>query len=143
MVAVGLWAAQRNGNAIWLIPLTFVSVMGSVLGVSAIDFPFLEQGIIASVLILGVFITAAVRLPLIASTVIVGLFALFHGHAHGAEMPNTVSGLTYAIGFITGTSFLHLAGIGLWISIQRLNNATLLRYAGGAITACGVALCFA
>src|SRR5438552_13637461 len=87
MVAVGLWAAQRGGRSIWLVPVTFVIVMalGGVLGAAGIALPWVERGIIASVLVLGVLIAAAVRLPLAAATLLVGLFALFHGHAHGAE----------------------------------------------------------
>ena len=89
MVAVGLWAAQMGGRAIWAVPLTFVTVMafGGLLGMMHVDVPFIETGIVVSVLTLGVFIAAAVRLPLIASIIVVGLFAICHGHAHGAEMP--------------------------------------------------------
>ncbi|MEO6054363.1 MAG: HupE/UreJ family protein, partial [Chthoniobacterales bacterium] len=102
MLAVGLWAAQMGGRAIWAVPLTFVSVMavGGMLGMSGIALPFTEQGIILSVLTLGVLIAASARLPLVASMIIVGLFAIFHGHAHGAEMPETASGVLYAGGFI-------------------------------------------
>src|SRR5581483_9875318 len=93
MVAVGLWAAQRGGRALWLVPATFVFVMivGGVFGMGHAGIPCVEQGIAASVLILGILITAAIRLPLAASAAIVGLFALFHGYAHGAEMPETAS----------------------------------------------------
>ena len=91
MVAVGLWAAQLGGRAKWLVPASFISVMaiGGALGMAGMPLPFAEQGIFASVLILGVLIAAAVRLPLAASMAIVGLFALCHGHAHGLEMPTT------------------------------------------------------
>lgn len=143
MIAVGLWAAQRGGRALWLVPLTFVSVMavGGMLGMASIQLPMVEAGIIASVLILGVLIAAAVRLPLMASTLIVGTFALFHGFAHGAEMPETASGLNYALGFITATTELHLCGIGLGIFAKRFTSENLIRHAGGAITACGLYLC--
>lgn len=143
MVAVGLWAAQRGGKAIWLVPLTFVSVMalGGWLGMMGHSLPFVEQGIVASVLILGVLIAAAIRLPLVVSVLIVGLFAIFHGHAHGAEMPDTASGLLYGLGFIFSTLLLHLCGIGLGLSAQRFGTPQLVRYAGGAIIACGLYLC--
>src|ERR1035437_488964 len=97
MIAVGLWAAQRSGRAIWIVPLTFVSVMalGGLLGMNGVRVPLVEQGIAASVLVLGLLIAAAVRLPLAASVLVVGIFAVFHGYAHGAEMPPTASGLTY------------------------------------------------
>jgi urease accessory protein len=90
MIAVGLWAAQRGDRALWLVPLVFVLAMtiGGILGMAAISLPFVEPGIAASVLVLGILIAAAVRLPLIASVLLVGLFALFHGHAHGSEMPS-------------------------------------------------------
>ncbi|HEY2882604.1 MAG TPA: HupE/UreJ family protein [Pirellulales bacterium] len=145
MVAVGLWAAQRGGRAIWLVPLTFVSVMalGGWLGMIGRSMPFVEQGIVASVLILGLLIAAAVRLPLVVSVLIVGLFALFHGHAHGAEMPDTASGLLYGLGFIFSTLLLHLVGICLGFSAQKFGTPRLVRYAGAAIVVCGVYLCCA
>lgn len=145
MVAVGLWAAQRGGRALWFVPLTFVSFMmlGGILGMDGINVPYVEQGIAASVLVLGIFIAAAVRLPLVASMVIVGLFALFHGYAHGAEMPESASGFAYGIGFVVATTSLHLCGIALGITTQRFTLAQMVRYLGGGIAACGVYLCFA
>ena len=144
MVAVGLWAAQRGGRALWLVPLVFVSVMtiGGILGMTGVQLPMVETGIVASVLILGVFIAAAVRLPLVVSALIVGIFALFHGFAHGAEMPDTASGLNYALGFVLATACLHLCGIGLGLFAKEFALANWIRCAGGAITACGVYLCF-
>ncbi len=87
MIAVGLWAAQRGGRAIWLVPLTFVLVMtlGGALGMSGLAIPFVEQGIVLSVVVLGVFVAAAVHLPLPISACIVGLFALVHGYAHARK----------------------------------------------------------
>jgi urease accessory protein len=145
MVAVGLWAVQRGGRALWLVPTTFVSIMifGGILGMGHAGIPYIEQGIAASVLVLGLLIAGAVRLPLTASAAIVGLFALFHGYAHGAEMPATASGLAYGIGFVIATASLHLCGIGLGLLAKRYASANLIRYAGGAIAACGVYLCFA
>ncbi len=145
MVAVGLWAAQRSGRALWLVPLTFVSVMviGGILGMGGVNVPYVEQGIAASVLVLGIFIAAAVRLPVAASMVIVGLFALFHGYAHGAEMPGGATGFVYGIGFVVATASLHLCGIVLGIATQRLASAQVVRYLGGGMAACGVYLCFA
>src|SRR5579883_978366 len=101
MVAVGLWAAQLGGRSLWAVPATFVGVMsvGGMLGLLGVPLPMVEAGILASVLILGLFIATAVRLPLAASMLLVGAFALFHGHAHGTEIPATASGLTYGLGF--------------------------------------------
>jgi urease accessory protein len=86
-------------------------------------------------------IAAAVRLPLVASMILVGLFALFHGHAHGAEMPETAAGLAYGLGFIMATACLHGVGIGLGLAAQRFGASRLVRYTGGAIALCGVYLC--
>lgn len=139
MVAVGLWAAQMGGRAIWAVPLTFVSVMalGGALGMLGFHVPFVETGIVISVLALGVLIAASVHLPLAVSIVVVGLFAIFHGHAHGAEMPETSSGFGYAAGFIIATAFLHACGIGLGIAIEKLASPAVVRFAGIAIVLCG------
>ncbi len=140
MIAVGLWAAQMGGRAIWAVPLTFVSVMalGGIIGMAGLHLPFVETGILLSVLLLGVLITASVRLPLAASIVMVALFAIFHGHAHGAEMPANASGFAYAAGFIFATAMLHLCGIGLGIGMQKLARPQVVRFAGAAIVLCGV-----
>ena len=145
MAAVGLWAAQRGGRALWAVPLAFVSVMtlGAVVGMSGHVLPFAEQGIAASVLILGLLIAAAKQLPLAASIVLVGTFALFHGYAHGAEMPVSASGLTYGLGFVAATAGLHLLGISLGLTARKLATEKIVRYAGGAIAACGLYLVFA
>lgn len=145
MVAVGLWAVQLGGRAVWTVPLTFVSVMtlGAVLGMSGIALPFVETGILASVLILGVLIAASVRMPLAASAVIVGVFALVHGNAHGAEMPVNASGLVYALGFVSVTALLHLTGIGWGLAMKHFATKTVVRYTGGSIAALGVYLCLA
>jgi len=142
MLAVGLWATQLGGRAKWLVPASFVSVMalGGALGMAGVPMPFAEQGILASVMILGVLIAAAIRLPLTASMAIVGLFALCHGHAHGLEMPATAQGLTYGVGFILATALLHTAGIGLGMAIQRFAAAQWVRATGVAICACSVLL---
>ncbi len=145
MVAVGLWAAQRGGRAVWLVPLTFVSVMavGGFLGMAGVTVPFVEEGIVVSVLVLGVLIAAAARLPLVASVIIVGLFAIFHGHAHGAEMPQTASGFAYGAGFMLATALLHAVGIFIALFISRMGQVRFVRFAGGAIALCGVYLCLA
>ncbi len=142
MIAVGLWAAQLGGRALWAVPLTFVSVMalGGALGMAGMQIPFVEQGIVISVLTLGVLIAASARLPLAASTALVGLFAICHGFAHGAEMPETASGLLYAGGFIVSTAILHMLGIGIGMVTQRVAQPQMVRFAGLTITACGAYL---
>ena len=142
MIAVGIWAAQTGGRAFWAVPLAFVSVMllGGALGMAGVHFPFAETGIALSVLMLGVLIAAAVRLPLPASMLVVGLFALCHGHAHGAEMPATASALGYAGGFAVATALLHAVGIALGVGIERMASAKFVRFAGGAIALFGIAL---
>lgn len=145
MIAVGLWAQQLGGRALLLAPLTFVSVMasGGLLGMNAIMLPFIEGGILASLLVLGVLIAAAIRLPLIASLTLVGFFALFHGYAHGAEMPRSASGLSYALSFMLSTAALHLTGIGMATLLAKTGHVQWLRLAGASIALTGGALCFA
>jgi urease accessory protein len=142
MMSVGLWAAQRGARARWLIPVTFLIIMavGGVAGSLGITVPFLEQGIALSVLVLGVLVAAAVRWPLPLSMLIVGVFALFHGHSHGAEMPLGVSGLEYGAGFVLATSLLHAVGAGAGILFHSFNRDFLTRLLGSAVAASGVYL---
>lgn len=144
MIAVGLWAAQRGGRALWAVPSTFVLVMalGGALGMAGVSLPWVEPGIVASVLILGLLIAASVRLPVVLSAGVVALFAVFHGYAHGAEAPATMSGFAYGAGFMAVTATLHLVGIALAAVMARTGRERVVRFAGGAIAACGVALCF-
>ena len=145
MIAVGVWAAQQGGRMLCLAPATFVSLLalGGALGMGGADISWLEQGIAASVLVFGLFIAGAVRLPLVVGSGIVGLFGLFHGYAHGVEMPPTASGAAYAAGFVLATLGLHGVGIGIGLAAQRFDSARLVRLAGGALAATGVYLCFA
>lgn len=140
MVAVGLWVAQLGGRAAWLAPLSFVVVMalGGLLGMAAIALPFVEAGIVMSLLVLGVLIAAAVRLPLALSAGIVGVFALFHGYAHGAEMSPGASAFAYVLGFVSASVLLNLSGY----AFGRLVRAQLLRFAGAAVAMSGGYLWF-
>ncbi|HWF19070.1 MAG TPA: HupE/UreJ family protein [Verrucomicrobiae bacterium] len=144
MVAVGLWASQLGGRSVWAVPATFVGLMcvGGALGMMGVHLPLVEAGILASVLVLGILIAAAARLPLAASMALVGLFAIFHGHAHGTEIPIAASGLNYGIGFVLATAALHLCGIGLGFLAQKQLRAPALRYAGAAIAVAGLCLWF-
>lgn len=141
MVAVGLWASQLGGRAAWLVPLSFVAAMalGGLLGVAAITLPHVETGILLSLLALGLLVAAAIRLPLALSAGIVGVFALFHGHAHGAEMTPGASAVAYALGFMVASAFLHLSGYTFGMAIR----ARLLRFAGAAVAMTGGWLWFA
>ena len=137
MVAVGLWAAQMGGKALWMIPGAFVMTMAasSVLGHLGLPLPGVEQGILASDFILGLLLLFATRLPLGVGVGIVSILAIFHGYAHGAEMPATSSGLTYGLGFVMATAALHLAGIGMGLGIDRYQpklQSLLFRIGGGA-----------
>lgn len=142
MVAVGLWAAQCGGRVVWTIPLTFMAIMamGGLVGFAGISIPFVEPGIAASVLVLGLLMAAAVRLPLLMSSLLVGLFAMFHGHAHGTEMPLTVTGLAYGVGFVLSTGLLHGWGIAMGLLFQHAARPYIIRYAGGATAALGLYL---
>jgi urease accessory protein len=145
MVAVGIWASQIGGKAVWAVPATFVGVMvlGCILGITGVSVPLVEEGIVISVLIFGVLIAAAVRMPLAVSMAIVGLFAIFHGHAHGAEMPVAVSGLAYGVGFAVATALLHISGIFIGVLFRKTARMQFIRLAGATITAGGVYLFFA
>jgi urease accessory protein len=139
MVAVGLWAFQLGGRAIWALPLTFVGVMGlgGVLGAGSAEVSWAEHGILASIAVLGLAIAAAKKIPTSVGMLVVSAFALCHGMAHGHEMGNG-SFAAFATGFMTSTAMLHVAGIVLGYSIHRLASTQLVRVAGGAIAAASV-----
>lgn len=140
MVAVGLFAALLGGRALWLVPAAFVTMMavGGALGLASVNVPFVELGIGLSVVALGAAVALQVNMPLSAAMGFVGLFAIFHGHAHGSEMPETLSGLTYATGFVTATALLHFVGVGLGLTMGRL--ARVSQAAGGLIALTGIGI---
>ncbi len=142
MVAAGLWAAQIGGRATWKIPAAFVGVMllGGAAGMLGVRLPFVEQGIVASVLALGALVAVAWRWPAAAGAALVGLFAFFHGHAHGSEMPPGAGALAYSAGFGLATALLHLTGIALAEASRRVFDGRLTRLAGGAIALLGLGL---
>lgn len=142
MVAVGLWAVQLGGRAIWQVPCAFVAamVLGGVMGVAGVGLPFVEHGILASVLVLGLLIAFAVRVPMIGGIVLVSLFAIFHGFAHGAEMPASNSQLNYIAGFAISTAILHGVGMGMGGLIRKIGRVQWLRIAGAAIAIMGTVL---
>lgn len=144
MIAVGLWAAQLGGRALWAVPASFVGVMalGGLAGAGGWSPPMVETGILVSVLLLGLLIAFVVRLPVWAGALIVGAFALFHGQAHGAEMPAGASPWLYAGGFVLATAALHAAGIALGIALKNFSFAPALRVAGALVILSGAILAF-
>jgi len=140
MVAVGLWGAFLGAPAIYLLPVVFPMVMaaGGVSGIVGVELPYVEAGIAASGIVLGLFVALAVRPPLAVAAVVVGVFAIFHGHAHGTELPEAADPVSYGVGFVVGTGVLHLAGIALGSLVRWPWGRTLVRAAGGAIAATGL-----
>jgi urease accessory protein len=129
MFAVGLLAANWGGRAIYFLPVSFLAMMtvGGILGLNGVEIPMVELGISASLVIFGLTLALNISLPLIAGMSIIGFFALFHGHAHGAEMPADISGFDYAVGFLIATGVLHAAGIAFGLLLPRLPISNALR----------------
>jgi urease accessory protein len=142
MIAVGLWAALKGGRALWVWPAAFVGLMlvGGAMGMAHVTLPFVEPGILASVVTLGLLVALAVDLPVITGAAIVGVFALFHGHAHGSEVAETMSGAEYMAGFALATATLHLVGIGFAQMMTRAHLRPCIRAAGALCVAVGGAL---
>lgn len=122
MAAVGVWAAQGGGRAVWLVPATFVATMavGGAIGAAGIIMPFAEHGIALSMLVLGLLIAGHIRLSLPACAAIAGLFSVFHGHVHGVEIPADASGSAYGAGFLVATALLHGAGVAVALLAHRI-----------------------
>jgi len=144
MVAVGIFATQLGGRAIWLVPTSFILAMitGGALGMTGIHLPLVETLIAVSVIALGAVICLNVALPVAGAMALVAIAAVFHGFAHGAEMPETTSGLAYGAGFVAATALLHLAGIALGFAINAIgaSSSKIVRGAGGAIALAGIAV---
>jgi urease accessory protein len=140
MVAVGLWGAFLGSPAIWILPVVFPLVMalGGALGVMGVPIPGVETGIATSAVVLGAMVAIAARPPIWVAAVIVGVFAIFHGHAHGTELPNAANPLTYSIGFVVSTGLLHLSGIAFGLLARWPAGKMAVRAAGGAIALAGV-----
>ncbi len=142
MVAVGIWGTQLGAPAIWLLPLTFPLVMsfGGVLGVRAVPLPAVEIGVAASAAVLGLMILLSARPLLSVAAGVVGAFAIFHGHAHGAELPAAAEPLAYGLGFVLVTGLLHAAGIAIGLLDRWPTGALALRGLGAVIGAIGLYL---
>ncbi len=141
MVAVGLWGAFLGKPAIWVLPVVFPLVMalGAVAGILGIPLPGVETGIALSAVVLGLMIVFAVKPPVWVASLIVGVFAVFHGYAHGVELPATVNAFAYATGFVISTGVLHLIGIGFGLLVKWPQGRIAVRGAGGVISLAGVA----
>lgn len=139
MVAVGIWGAQLGAPAIWVLPITFPLVMafGGVLGVLRIPLPMPEMAIALSALVLGAAVAIRLRVPFAAAAVVVAVFAIFHGHAHGAELPNAANPLAYGVGFVVATGLLHLCGIAIGTLSRWPAGERLIQGLGAAIAALG------
>jgi urease accessory protein len=141
MVAVGLWGAFLGMPALYLLPIIFPLVMafGGVLGILGVPLPAVETGIAASAILLGAMVALAARPPLWVAAVLVGAFAIFHGYAHGKELPNDANALAYSAGFVIATGALHLTGIAFGLSARWPAGRLAVRGAGGAIALAGLA----
>lgn len=143
MLAVGVFAAQLGGRALWLVPGTFIALMAAagIAAVMGIALPFVETGIALSVLVLGAAIAFAVTVPLGLAMAVVGFFAIFHGYAHGTEMPPGVSGMFFGLGLVAASAVLHATGIAFGVLIgQAAGGRQIAQFAGGAAVVVGAVL---
>ena len=140
MVAVGILGAFIGRPAIWLLPITFplMMVVGGIVGLAGVPLPLVEPGIAASSIVLGTLIALAVRPPLWVAMALVGLFAVFHGYAHGKELPNATNPLAYSLGFVVSTGLLHLVGIAIGELVRWPAGKIAARVVGGVIALAGV-----
>ena len=140
MIAVGIWGAFLGQPAIWLLPVVFPVVMafGGLAGVLGVPIPGVEAGIALSALALGAMVALALRPPLWVAAILVGAFAIFHGHAHGTELPAAASPLAYGVGFVVATGLLHLSGIALGLLARWPVGLRAVRVGGGLIACAGL-----
>jgi urease accessory protein len=143
MIAVGVLAAQYGGRALWLVPMSFLVAMAAAgaVGMAGISVQIVEAGIGFSVVVFGIMIAFQIQPPTLVAMAAVGFFALFHGYAHGFEMPDGQAGLSFAAGFLVATAFLLGAGVGLGLLLQRqAPRRRLLQAGGGAMALAGIAM---
>jgi urease accessory protein len=139
MIAVGLWGAQLGNPAIWVLPITFPMVMafGGLLGIMGVPVPFVEIDIALSAIVLGAMVALYVKPALWVAALLVGAFAIFHGHAHGAELPQAANVLAYSVGFVVATGLLHLLGIVIGLLISWPLGERVIRACGVFIAVLG------
>jgi urease accessory protein len=142
MVAVGVWAALAGGRAVWAWPAAFVTVMvaGALLGLQGVALPGVEAAIAVSVVVLGVAVALRLPAPLLVGALVCGAFALFHGHAHGAELPAEASAAAYIAGFALATALLHGAGLALGLLLSEIERTWAPRLVGAAVAETGLVL---
>lgn len=135
MFCVGLWGAQMGGRSVWSLPIAFplIMVAGGMMGIAGIPLPAVESGIALSIIVLGVAIACLWRPPEWLALAVIAVFAIFHGYAHGAELPNAADPADYAFGFVVATGLIHLAGIAVGLGFQRLHGGRFARALGGLI----------
>ena len=140
MVAVGLWGAFLGRPAIWLLPVVFplIMVVGGVFGMLHLPIPAIETGIASSAIVLGLMVALAARPPLWIAAIMVAIFAIFHGYAHGAELPNATNPIAYSIGFVVATGLLHLSGIAFGLLVEWPQGKVAVRLGGAVIALVGV-----
>jgi urease accessory protein len=140
MIAVGLWGAQLGNPALWVLPVVFPMMMacGGMLGLMGIPLPGVEIAIAISAIVLGTMVFAEARLRIQLAMIIVAFFAIFHGHAHGTELPAGQSGLLYSIGFVAATGCLHGVGIGIGMIYRWSSGRLALRAAGALVCVSGI-----
>lgn len=140
MVAVGIWGSALGMPLLWALPVVFplLMVLGGIAGIAGLPLPFVETGIASSVIVLGLAILAAWRAPVAVAVGIVAVFGIFHGYAHGTELPQAASPVAYSAGFVISTGLLHLSGIALGALDRLPRGARLVRASGAAIAAAGV-----
>jgi urease accessory protein len=140
MVAVGLWGAFLGSPAIWILPVVFPMVMafGGAIGVMGIPIPAVETGIALSAIVLGAMVALAIRPPIWIAAIIVGSFAIFHGHAHGTELPSAANPIAYSIGFVLATGLLHLSGIAFGLLVRWPTGKVAVQAGGSVISLVGV-----
>ena len=140
MVAVGIWGATLGRPLVWALPVAFpmLMVVGGILGITGVPLPYIESGIAVSVVVLGLAIAVAWRAPIAVAIAIVATFGVFHGYAHGAELPSAASPAAFVAGFVLCTGALHLTGIALGTLKNLPKGAQVLRAAGGLIAVAGL-----
>lgn len=140
MVAVGIWGATLGRPLIWALPVAFpmLMVVGGILGITGVPLPYIESGIAVSVVVLGLAIAAAWRAPVAVAVAIVAAFGVFHGYAHGAELPGAASPAAYVAGFVLCTGALHLAGVAIGLLKALPKGEQVLRASGGLIAMAGL-----